>query len=441
MKLTDLLRHPVRFEPPAVRTPKGFETVCRRIDERWGDWMSPPDEKDEKRILDELLRRIDGQDWAGAKVALVSTAARAAFAPHWRDEPQFAPVRRFLLDELAVSTRRSLLATMATVYLETWEPSAPHTRVLAERLAEALLRLPPRWRRPLSGLPGILDPGSAHRQIAERMAGSRTPFADLSASGLRDPHGAGFMSHVHRMFVDKLAPRIAAADETAVEALLEWLAPNPVAQLCGDQGARGVRALLEPWRLASPPETLRVHLRDRLVKIYGDPRGKSGGVWGALPAETRSVMLQWLAGETLETFLEILSSTVTSHMWPERRDFWRALYREGRIQEAWAAFDDASARRARERLRADSEGVELAHGRQIAGGQDAGKSLLIMKVGSKVVVEGTHNFKVHVIPETEHYAPPLYFREYSCNDFRKQVPDKQKKAHQSGWQSWVRERI
>ena len=132
-------------------------------------------------------------------------------------------------------------------------------------------------------------------------------------------------------------------------------------------------------------------------------------------------------------------------MWEPRREFWLRLYEQGRILAAWVAFSEEAENYARQSLSSSGSDRALAFGSQVARGIRLNTSLLIMDLGSKIVVEGSHSYKVHIFKKGSDRTPSLYFGEYDCEHVRL-IPDQpqgfhQARSHVSGWEDWVLERI
>ena len=64
-------------------------------------------------------------------------------------------------------------------------------------------------------------------------------------------------------------------------------------------------------------------------------------------------------------------------------------------------------------------------------------SLLILKIGNKIVVEGSHSYKVHIFDDRSSYAPKLYAKTYDCELIRLKAVDGLTRAHTGYWQDWV----
>ena len=90
-------------------------------------------------------------------------------------------------------------------------------------------------------------------------------------------------------------------------------------------------------------------------------------------------------------------------MWAPREKFWLTLYNQKRIDAAWVAFSDAGAALARRK----AGNRTIPFGRQTAGGDRSGTCLLILKIGGKIVVEGSSNSKIHIFDERNPRAPRL----------------------------------
>jgi hypothetical protein len=175
--------------------------------------------------------------------------------------------------------------------------------------------------------------------------------------------------------------------------------------------------------------------------MYGDPRRSTGDPWFRVGAAERAVFLRWLTGENLRLLFDAITDTNDSHMWTARREFYLGLHQQKRIDAVWVAFAPSGAREARRILEATGHGKGLDFGRQVAGGSRANTSLLIAKIGRKIVVDGSHSYKVHVFDEDDPKAPKLYQPLYDCEQIRLRTPERQRKSHNGDWQHWVLMRI
>jgi hypothetical protein len=234
------------------------------------------------------------------------------------------------------------------------------------------------------------------------------------------------MDHVHLAFLQSLRPRLSKLD--GVEHLFRWLAPGP--QMVRTSGAReAVESVMDAWG-AAPPEDERREICRLVVTSYNDPRLSSGGIWGGMRPELRDRFLRWLTGEDMKFFCDVVTATQDSHMWKPRRDYWLRRFREKRIDEAWVAFSDRAADHARRHLRA---------GNANRFGRENGRpntSLLIMRIGRQIVVDGCHSYKTHLFSIDDPKAPKLYQKSYDCERIRR-TSKASFSHHFPAWINWI----
>jgi hypothetical protein len=434
--LSRIERLPPLVEPslPAL---KRIESAAERVLTKWPDVIAEPAPTDREAIVQEVLHRLRYNSWEGTKLSRVTSAARALFDEERREREDLADLRKFYFDEIRASTRAGFLSAMFTVYLSSYQPAAKHTIALARALKASVHRLSARWRILLEAVPDCLNPRTAHTAIAALMLDMNDPWSELKALGIWSPHGAGVMDHAHLAYVSKLKPSL--DERLVVKRLITWLKPDKGdARRAG--AAEAISAMLAPWKSRKPPLHLDRYLVSELVEMYGDPRVQRGGVWGGVDRDLMAVIMRWLTGENIKFFLDVVSQVEDSHMWEPRREFWLGLHQDGRIDAAWVAFSRAGALVASASEKRGDHRQSLAFGHQIAGGTRSTTSLLILKIGSKIIVEGSHSYKVHIFDEGRKGVPALYQSRYDCEEIRLN-PLAAARAHLSGWQNWVMEYI
>lgn len=434
MSLFTKLNQSILYQPASLPAPTRLVAAARRVLSRWPDVVADPPERDRDRLVTEMLRRLQAGDWNGARMSFVTSAARALFDAERRSRPALEPLRRFYYAELVASDSRSFLAAMMSVYLGSYEPGATHTVALAQSLAKVLQRLDVRSRLLVDEVPEVLDPKRGAEALGSRMVQMDDPWQGLRDLHLLSPHAPGIMDFAHLAFVDRVAPKLNQPNE--IDRLLRWLKPDgrePRASGAGE----AIEALLMPWRDQDPSPDMQHDLITRIVDYYGDPRVRGrAGVWSSVSDGLLAILLRWLTGANIRFFLEIVSAVEDSHMWAPREKFWLGLYQQRRIDSAWVAFSDAGAALARRKAGARA----IPFGRQIAGGSRSGTCLLILKIGTKIVVEGSSNYKIHIFDERNSRAPKLYQDSYDCDAIRR-ISGAQAKMHLGYWQGWVLERI
>ncbi len=428
-----------QVQSPALPGLNTLKAAVERVHARWPDVVPNPPERDRDRLVAEMMRRVQDEDWEGLTLQLATSAARAAFDPIRRTRADLTPLRDFYCAEIRASTRVTFLAAMLSVYIDSYEPGAPHTRALGVALKEARLRMGGRGMDLVTRIPALLDPVSAPEAIAALMGDMGDVWAGLKGIGLRAPHAPGVMDHAHLAYVRRLQPGLGRRAE--MDRLFAWLKPERQPPRTSGAG-EAITALLSPWLSGDPSKDDVTHLTQTLVGFYGDPRVNPGGAWASVPQAQRDVILRWLTGENIRFFLDVVSQVEDSHMWEPRRAFWLGLYEQKRIDAAWVAFSDLAVDFAASTL-SGREGVHtLRYGIQTALGRRRNTSLLIMKVASKIVVEGSHDYKVHIFGINDQKAPKLYQKNYDCEHI-KSIPGSEARTHDRflAWQNWVLERI
>ncbi len=418
-----------------------LRSAAARIEAHWPD-HGQRDSGDPEACVQEVKHRFGNRDWAGCLLSLVCAAGRALFDPERRDRADLADLRAFFFAETAVTDRVPLLHAMTAAYLDSFVPDAPHTRQLASALAEARPRLRG-WPKTLfTHLPELLEPNAAVDSLACRMVDDPDPYAMLVRRGIRAPHAPGLMDHVHLCFVTRLAPDL--DQQATADRLLDWLRPHGQ-PLRRSGAAEAITALLRPWSQRNPAPDRQSMLTRRLVDMYGDPRTTRGDPWNRVAPTERAVFLRWLTGETLHLLFDAITDSLTDpdeqRMWTARRVFYLDLHRQRRIDAAWVAFAPDGELRARRILQASGHGTGMQFGRQTAGGNRIHTSLLIARIGTKTVVDGSHNYKVHVFANSHPAVPTLFKEHYDCEQIRLSTPGPMSRAHLGDWQNWVLMRV
>jgi hypothetical protein len=429
----------VDFHAPALPALNTLSGRVERILNRWPDVVANPPERDREALVQKMRLHLEADNWTDVKLSFVTSAARALFEDEERRQrPELAHLRQFYFEEVRASTSQGFLGAMFSIYMSSFVADSNHTWEIANSLKSAQARLGMRWRQLLDQIPEFLNPRRAPAALATRMSSMVDPWNGLKQIGIRNPHAPGFMNAAHLRYMEQIEPRLGARLD--VERLLDWLKPEGMeAKMTG--AGEALSAVLGHWTRSDPPSDYVRYLTENFVGMYGDPRvsGK-GGVWASVPKERMDVILRWLTGENIRFFLDVVSAVEDSHMWEPRRKFWLGLHTKGRIDAAWVALSDKGVSEARRRSAVAGQRGTISYGRQIAGGGRANTSLLILKIGRKIVVEGSHNYKVHVFDSSNQSAPTLYNPSYDCERIRL-LPGSRAQAHLGNWQSWVMEQI
>ena len=436
MKLSGWLGKSDPLRVSSVPSLDRLSAACRRVHNRWPDVMPAP-QGDRESIVREMSRRVQRNDWETATLASVTRAGRVAFEAEFRERRDLQELRDFYVREGEASTSQAFLGALMSIYLGSYEPGGRHTRDLATALDTSRDRLGRRWSGLLQNVGFLFDSRNAARRLGTAMCKMDEPWSELQGLGFHDPHASGLLYHAHLAYVEGMEPLLRT--ESGVRRMLGWLAPTGrQARVTGVKEA--IEALLRPWKLREPAGGIRDQLIEGLVASYGDPRVRRGGVWAQVHSDCRDVLLKWLTGANIQFFLDVVSEVETSHMWQPRREFWWDLYKRRRIEAAWVAFSPNATQTARRLAQRAEKPDHLAYGKQTAGGSRRYTSLLILKIGNCIVVEGSHSYKVHVFRDTDPRAPRLFEKQYDCERIRL-APGHREQAHHVGWQERVRELI
>ena len=435
MSLVHVLNELKPIRPRARLALDQLTSAAKRVFDRWPEIVPPVLEKDQEQMVLEMNAKLTNGDWTGTSVAKVTRAARILFSERFKSREEFSDLRQFYLDEIRENPSRGFVSSMFSVYITSYDPGDTHTVAMSQAFTDCRDRLSARWQQLLLRAPEILDPKNGHQTLGAKMAAMDSIWQELRQMGFSAPHAPGVIDHAHLHYLRTVGSRF--SEWAQVERLLLWLKPgqgNP--RLSG--AFQSIEAMLSPWLKKECPDDFRDSLLERLVSLYGDPRVSQAAHWIALRKDCLDLLHRWLTKADMGFFIEVVNSTQPSHMWPPRRDFWMQLYRQGQIDAAWVAFCPDAAAYAKQHLISSRElDVSKRFGRQVTKGSYGKTSLLIMKIGRKIIVDGCHSYKTHVFDVGDPAAPCLFSQTYDCDRIRDS--SKRSKPHNSieVWKSWV----
>lgn len=242
----------------------------------------------------------------------------------------------------------------------------------------------------------------------------------------------------------KTATRSRADPEQQLR-LIDWALKLGVDVVQTEHRAALAEALLLPWAEATPPDLHRARITDCVLSKYGHPEKPDPQAvfrWRGVSDEARAVLMRWLTWESLRTFIHVLERTA-DEIWSFRRKFWMAYYDAGFIDAAWLALGPDARRLARQ-LRPNGTGLEFG---KLEGVFAPNQSVLLLRIGSLVFAEWSHNGSLRAFEEGSRGAPRLYLdsydgpslRESRSLDFHGGLKARPQLAHlhsESGW--WQR---
>lgn len=411
----------------------------KRVLDRWPDIVPDPPERDQEAIIAQMLALLQSNRWEDVKMSFVLRALKVAFNPNFRTREDVAPIIDFACEELEATTQSTFLNAMVAIYLSSYEPKAGHSLDLGAKIIAKRDLLSGKWRSIEETYPSLFDANHAHEDIAASMKDMDEPWQGLKANGFPNPHAVGLMDHVHAAYVEKIRPNLHM--EGWLDVLFKWLNPEP-----GKRKTSGsihvIEAVLGHWLRKSASDQTRQAITEHLINQYNDPR-TNRSLWVGVSEDYMNVIFSWLTREDLRFFTSVVDATQKDPQWQPRKKFWLKLYDEGLIEQAWVAFCPSAERYARTHLIRSGYAENVRRfAKQSKGGTRSDTSILIMKIGSKIVVDGCHNYRTHIFNIDDPVAPKLFRREYDCDmDVMDLAP--WSKAHNSipAWSQWVRESI
>ena len=410
-----------------------LSSAKKRVFARWPDVVPDAPEKDHEIIIKQMLDLLRTNDWRDVKLSFVLRAFKVAFNPKFRTRPDVTEILNFAYAELDATTQTTFLNSMVSIYISSYESNAKHSLNLGRKIQSKQDLLNGKWRAVLGNYSNLFNGKNSHITIAKSMVEMDNPWKDLKDQGFNDPHSTGLMEYVHIEYIECLRPKL--KDEIWLNKLFSWLNPEP-GKRKQSNSIMIIEAILSHWLKQRPTDQLRQLITEYLINQYNDPR-ISKGLWAGVREDCMNVIFSWLTREDLRFFTSVVDATQKDPQWQPRKKFWLQLYDEGLIEQAWVAFCPSAERYARKHLttRGAIENV-MRFARQT---KRPDTSILLMKIGNKIVVDGCHNYRTHMFNIDDPAAPRLYLKEYDCDaDVMDFAPHS--KAHNviPRWAEWVR---
>ncbi|MCJ9751632.1 EH signature domain-containing protein [Neorhizobium sp. BETTINA12A] len=435
MSLLDALRSRQRVKTRDIWNTEKFDSAAFAVSVAF-----PGYEKTPTLSLDEVISRLESgvERWNfdDIKIGDVALAIKAAFS---RQVKISNCVRDFLRGELDVTTNPVFLQALCEVYLEFWERGAAETAWIAKVVQDQARSLPPNWVRCFRALPDLLNPATAPELIAMRMVAEKDAFQWLLSHGIAAPHSGELMRLSHIAWLDAL-PEPKTVEQ--VQNISAWMLPVGRPPLEGEPAAKCVEKLLQPWLKVKPDSDVQTTLLDSLVQTYGDPRNQRAEFWPLVSLPHRRVVIRWLAGQSMDALLSIITQSTLNHMWPPRHSFWKGLYDKGLIDEAWVALSPSARADAEAMFQKTGDPVYTMTSKQVARTRKD-TCLLIMRIGRYTVLEGSHSYRLHVFHSTDQAAPELYEDEYDAEALTLEVGHRDTCTHDAygQWMRWAEQRL
>ena len=360
-----------------------------------------------------LIRKLPYAYWMDDEPALINLDGSLVIR-YWSE---------FLPKALDSGPRRAKrwLAPLFYTYCEHFDRTDESFLDFARRLSQFLTRGQGQFASRLINLQrevSFFNPSTAPDKLAAALLVPSEPLTDRLERHLLWP---GFLDTKlgSATFNAALASvRNRTADTAEFIRLLDWARRLAAPVSKTDHRIHFADSMLLPWLRRKPEDRLKSALIDRFVTVYGDPRmsGSRNFQWRGVDQAAVNLLLNWLTGDTLRAFMRILEQTADD-IWRYRRKFWMAFYEAGHVEEAWLALGTDAARLA-DRLKGETRGV--GYGRLEVGIQP-NHSVLLLRIGSLVFSEWSHNGSLRAFRVNAPGAPTLYQKTYNGRELRDAV--------------------
>ncbi|WP_159945797.1 EH signature domain-containing protein [Rhizobium sp. 18065] len=436
MTLIEALRERPRVRTSDFRNTDELDAAAAAIQAAFPGYDKTPNLALDQ-IIDLLRTSVSNWEWNAVKVGDVALAIRAAYTS---DAGVPVEVEKFLQREILATTSTAILQASCEVYMNAWVRGSPSSISLAHSIRDRSEHLPGSWAKCFKAMPELLDAEHAPEVVAARLVDKSDAFDWLTAAGVVAPHSGKLMRQVHYAWLHALPE---ASSVEVIQQIFAWVFPKQRPSLEGDLAASAVEKLLNPWLRSHPPADVRDILVHRIVEAFGDPRNQRAEFWALVTPAHRKVVVRWLAGESIDALLAIITKSTQTHMWPPRHVFWKGLYDKGFVEEAWVALSPAAIRNAAVMFEETKDPVYTMTGSQMAGGNRKDTCLLIMRIGRYTVVEGSHDYRIHVFESDDPAAPLFYQDTYDAEKIILPANHSDTRIHDGygHWQRWVEQRL
>lgn len=320
------------------------------------------------------------------------------------------------LDAVRRSGKRTAFKKLAAAYVIRYPVASSCFRKASDILADMAQKFQGPWTNAHRSL-SIFNPERAPRLTANAALYRRVPTVRvLVEHGLRIPAGVGFAEAAFVDGLQQIAGRSMPVEER-LDIVKLWIADRPWRLDQDDNRGAIADALLVPYEGAMPEKRDRDRLLSFLLDKFNDPRARPEN-WRPMPRSSQ-IARKWLIEQSLRQFFDVVSHSIqgpaNALQWRYRRAFWTAVYDRQLISDACVIFDEEAARVAH---RVFEGKTPYASWRRSGRKQiQRGQSCLLLRIGSGVVAEWSHNGKCNIwLDASDPTAPTLHREAYSSDE-------------------------
>lgn len=372
--------------------------------------------------LDELAERIreawrESDSLAGLSKRDLRALPWVLFYPPGREESWLGRDPRLVQqygDWLAQGSRAGAVLALLHQYLAAYPVALSACEGLRTRLRELVLasdhpRLR-RWRERCTAF-HLLEADGPERMATAWLNAWRPADNYLADAGFAGGlEGSKFLEEATAFLVRWLGGPLARGElsSTKLAPAFTWLEHDGRLRF-ETLRITTAEALLAPFEERNPSDEIESVLRPFFLRCYGDPRLPGATRWANIDDRFKGVVRRWLVRLDLDDFFRLLDKTALDKHWRYRKAFWSAYLERDRITDTWIVLGPQAAKIARKTF----EHGDKAAGRLRSGpGVLRNHSVLLMRLGTLMVAEWSHNGTCRLWLQGNDTAPRLYRPEY-----------------------------
>lgn len=395
-----------------------------------------------KEYYQEVLRALRG---GGAMQVPVGKLGRvsAAFMRNLLQEDDASQLLKLLLLTIHERARNSLYRNVLIGCLSCLDIRSEDTDLLVRFIQNNLSMVGDRWEHRIKRFGLLSQPyGEGVMRLLLATPDTKARLSVLTESGVSNFQGLGIDLCIYRQLCDEVYRVAYSADDVpaVMETLDVWKASAVTIDATGSAQFRfssndlilGVESLIRPWLEQQPDASIRRAIESVLLDTLEDPRIKQAN-WSSVDRACVARFKQWMALESFEVFIRVISEVAYVQHWEARKEFWGWYLDENHVTEVWPVVGSQSASHLWAMNNKSTDGYKLKYGELRGAASD--QSVLLMRIGDLTIAEWSHNGSVRFWHADNSQAPTLYKNSYSADALRR--GSNWEKSHQSGWQTYV----
>ncbi len=242
----------------------------------------------------------------------------------------------------------------------------------------------------------------------------------ITSSGLKifrsEGLGARVFERLSKALYDVFVANVSEAEMAEVFTIWkEFSCDRDVLRFASRYAVPTSAVLLRPWREVDPPKVVKEEILTVLLESFGDPR-QSMARWAGVAEQDVMIVRRWLAADSFDIFIRVISEIAKDSHWRQRRAFWSWYLDEGRVHDVWVVCGSLSSHRMQQINRQSQNTRRLQYGELKGASND--QSVLLMRIKNLTVAEWSHNGSVRFWLANNHLKPELFQPEYQGTNVR-----------------------